>query len=113
MSLASVALLSCGGSTEPSIEGFLALPPDAPARIQLFVSAPTVMSGRVVEVAATVKTAAGVILPSAPVVFSTDNVALAIPGAAGEINALAPGNVLITARTGNLTSTASLTIRLP
>ena len=110
MLLPSVVLLACGSGSEPIVVPSPVVPPDAPAGIQLFVSAPTVMSGHVVEVVATVKSAAGVILPSAPVVFSTDNAALAVPGAAGEINALAPGNVLITARSGNLSSTANLTI---
>jgi hypothetical protein len=80
------------------------------ASMQLFLSAPSVIVGSTVEATASVKNAAGSVLSSAVVTYTTDNVAVANPGVGGEINALSAGTVTITASSGTASATAPLTV---
>ena len=78
--------------------------------VQLFLSAPSVLVGQTVEVAATVKNIAGLVVPTAVVAYVTDSVSVAVPGAAGEIKALSAGSVTIRATSGNAFTTTALTV---
>jgi hypothetical protein len=108
--VAMLATVGCGSDSPPATSGVPVTPTDAAASVQLFISSPSVLVGHTVEVAATVKNAAGTLLPSAVVSYTTDNAAVAVPGLTGEINGLSAGTVTIRASSGNAFATTTLAV---
>ncbi len=80
------------------------------ASVQLFLSSPSVIVGHTVEMTATVKNAAGTVIPTATVAYATDNAAVAALGGVGEINALSAGTVNISASSGSVSASTTLTV---
>lgn len=105
--------VGCGSDSLPVATEGPAIRTDAPASVQLFLSAPTVIAGHTVELAATVKNAVGTVMPSAAVAYTTDNAAVAAPGLAGKVNALSAGTVTIRASSGEAFATTTLTVVWP
>lgn len=79
----------------------------------MFVNAPNVVVGQFIEVASIVKNSAGTVLITSPVVYAVNNAAVAVATSNGEFSTLAAGTVVVTAKSGTVTNTASIRVDAP
>ena len=110
--LTCAIVFGCGGSTSDVVTP----PPvslDTPASIEMFVNAPNLLIGQFIEVVSTVKNSAGTVLTTAPVVYTVNNPNVAVASSDGEFSTLAAGTVVVTGKSGKVTSTATVRVDEP
>lgn len=103
----AVLLVGCDESvTEP--------PTPVPATVQVLPSSVELTAiGATAQLTATVMDADGVQLPSATVTWSSSSTAVATVSGSGMVEAVAEGSTTITARSGDATADAQVTVALP
>jgi trimeric autotransporter adhesin len=109
---ATVTATSEGRSAQAAVT-VTAPPPVAVASITLSPSAPSVVTGGTVQLAATLKDAAGNTLAGRTVTWSSSSAAVASVSAAGVVTGVAAGSATITATSEGRSAQAAITVTAP
>lgn len=72
----------------------------------------TVNVGSTTTLTATARDASGTVLPGTPITWKTGDAAVANVSSSGVVTGVAPGNVVITASSGSVTGSATVTVQL-
>ncbi|AHG91641.1 Ig domain protein group 2 domain protein [Gemmatirosa kalamazoonensis] len=110
----TATITATSGSASGSASLTVSAPPPAPvATVSVSLGASSLVTGGSTTASATLRDAAGNVLTGRPVTWASSDASIATVSASGGVTAVAPGTVTISATSGGVTGSATLTVTAP